>query len=141
MTRWRPSANGWRWNQHRLLRSWKDPYSYILRCNKLLSAAFGLPTVRGPRSRGNQTRDNYTSHRSPGVREIANESATARGDRIKQQVKQAVWPLRVVVRLLFSAEEDGCFIYMLYSLLVFAVFPCFSMMPGTKETRQKFQRR
>ena len=57
-----------------------------------------------------EPRDNYTlntSHHSPEVREIADETATARGDRMEQRAKQAVRPRRLMERLFVSAGGTG----------------------------------
>ena len=50
--RWCQSASIRCWNQHWLVRDWKDPDNCILRYNKPLSMAFCSPTVREARSRG-----------------------------------------------------------------------------------------
>ena len=73
-----------------------------------------------------EPRDNFISHRLPGVHEFAYEPATARG-RNEHRAKQAVEPRRMFGRLFFL-PGGRCFgrlvrlLYLLFSVIRFFVF-------------------
>ena len=92
-----------------------------------------------------EPQDNYTRYRSPGVLDFADELATTKGDCIEQQAKQESRPGRVVGRQLYSAGRTGYerFVCVLYPLQYFlsAFFPCFFIMPCTRDETKKCYRR
>ena len=74
------------------------------------------------RFQDNTRKNNFTKHRSPGVREFADEPATERG-RYEYRAKQAVRPRPIMERPLFSA--GGTVLWTLVSSAVFSVFRCY----------------